>query len=169
MAEYAYNPVQTVEPNQNIILDTVIHCNKGYVYHRNQSGIVILRGIVNNPTSCFARYQVTFNGNWHGYEIHQGDTVPFGDAESKPLAVFDDGRTDGYVASEKCMGTYIHGILDNPAFVERLLKPFADKINADAGVFDYHEFKERQYNLLADHVRKYVDIPHLYQILMTND
>ena len=63
-------------------------------------------------------------------------TVPFGDAESKPLAVFDDGRTDGYVASEKCMGTYIHGILDNPAFVERLLKPFADKINADAGVFD---------------------------------
>ena len=113
--------------------------------------------------------QVTFNGNWHGYEIHQGDTVPFGDAESKPLAVFDDGRTDGYVASEKCMGTYIHGILDNPAFVERLLKPFADKINADAGVFDYHEFKEHQYNLLADHVRKYVDIPHLYQILMTND
>ena len=63
MAEYAYNPVQVVEPNQNIILDTIIPCNKGYVYHRNQSGIVILRGIVNNPTSCFARYQVTFNGN----------------------------------------------------------------------------------------------------------
>lgn len=63
MAEYAYNPVQLVEPNQNIILDTVIPCNKGYVYHRNQSGIVILRGIVNNPTSCFARYQMTFNGN----------------------------------------------------------------------------------------------------------
>lgn len=63
MAEYAYNPVQLVEPNQNIILDTVIPCNKGYVYHRNQSGIVILRGIVNNPASCFARYQVTFNGN----------------------------------------------------------------------------------------------------------
>ena len=63
MAEYAYNPVQLVEPNQNIILDTVIPCNKGYVYHRNQSGIVILRGIVNCPTSCFARYQVAFNGN----------------------------------------------------------------------------------------------------------
>lgn len=63
MAEYAYNPVQLVEPNQNILLDTVIPCNRGYVYHRNQSGIVILRGIVNNPTACFARYQVTFNGN----------------------------------------------------------------------------------------------------------
>lgn len=63
MAEYAYNPVQIVEPNQNVILDTVIPCNKGYVYHRNQSGIVILRGIVNNSCGCFARYQVAFNGN----------------------------------------------------------------------------------------------------------
>jgi len=60
MAEFANNPVQLVEPGQNILLDTVIPCNKGYVYHRDQSGIVILRGITNN---CFARYQVTFNGN----------------------------------------------------------------------------------------------------------
>lgn len=63
MAEFAYNPIQLVEPNQNIILDTVIPCNKGYVYHRDQSGIVILRGIVNCPQACFARYQATFNGN----------------------------------------------------------------------------------------------------------
>ena len=63
MAEFAFNPVQLVEPNQNIILDTVIPCNKGYVFHRDQSGIVILRGIVNCPNACYARYQVTFNGN----------------------------------------------------------------------------------------------------------
>ena len=63
MAEYAYNPIQLVEPNQNILLDTVIPCNKGYVFHRENSGIVILRGIVNCPQACFARYQVTFNGN----------------------------------------------------------------------------------------------------------
>ena len=63
MAEFAYAPVQQVEPNQNVLLDTVIPCNKGYVFHRNQSGIVILRGIVNCPNAGFARYQVTFNGN----------------------------------------------------------------------------------------------------------
>lgn len=63
MAEFAFNPVQLVEPNQNVILDTVIPCNKGYVFHRDQSGIVILRGIVNCPNACFARYQVTFNAN----------------------------------------------------------------------------------------------------------
>ena len=63
MAEFASNPVQEVQPNQNVLLETVIPCSKGYVYHRNQSGIVILRGIVNNSCGCFARYQVTFNGN----------------------------------------------------------------------------------------------------------
>lgn len=63
MAEFTYNPVQRVEPGQNVVLNTTIGCCKGYVLHRNESGIVILRGIVNNPNSCFARYQVTFNGN----------------------------------------------------------------------------------------------------------
>ena len=63
MAEFAYNPIQLVEPGQNVLLNTVIPCNKGYVFHRESAGIVILRGIVNCPQACFARYQVTFNGN----------------------------------------------------------------------------------------------------------
>ena len=63
MAEFTYNPVQTVLQNQAAIFNTTIGCQKGYVFHRNESGIVILRGIVNNPSSCFARYQCTFNGN----------------------------------------------------------------------------------------------------------
>lgn len=60
MAEFIGDPVQTVQPNQPVLLDTAICCPKGYVYHRPSSGIVTLRGITNN---CFARYQVTFNGN----------------------------------------------------------------------------------------------------------
>ncbi len=63
MAEFTYNPIQLVNANQPVILNTSIACNKGYVYHRNESGIVTLRGIVNNCNACFARYQVTFNAN----------------------------------------------------------------------------------------------------------
>lgn len=63
MAEFIKNDIQLVLPNQQVLLDTSIACNKGYVYHRPGSGIITLRGIVNNPSSCFARYQVTFNGN----------------------------------------------------------------------------------------------------------
>lgn len=72
MAEFTFNPVQTVQPNQPVILNTAIGCPRGYVLHRNESGIVTLRGIVNNPYGCFARYQVTFNGN---IAIPDGGTV----------------------------------------------------------------------------------------------
>lgn len=63
MAEFVYNDRQIVNANQPVVLRTSIPCGKNYVFHRNESGIITLRGIVNNPTACFARYQVTFNGN----------------------------------------------------------------------------------------------------------
>lgn len=72
MAEFTYNPVQTVQPNQPVVLNTSIGCPNGYVLHRNESGIVTLRGIVNNRCGCFARYQVTFNGN---IAVPDGGTV----------------------------------------------------------------------------------------------
>ena len=72
MAEFTNNPVQVVQPNQQVLLNTTIGCSKGYVLHREGSGIVTLRGIVNCPSSCFARYQVTFNGN---IAVPNGGTV----------------------------------------------------------------------------------------------
>lgn len=63
MAEFTYNPVQEVAANQNVIFNSAISCNKGYVLHRNESGIVTLRGIVNNPCGRFARYRVQFDAN----------------------------------------------------------------------------------------------------------
>lgn len=63
MAEYLNNDIQVVQPNQPVLLRTSIGCPNGYVYHRPESGILTLRGIVKNSCACFARYQVTFNGN----------------------------------------------------------------------------------------------------------
>ena len=64
MAEYIQsNVTENVALNTPITFDSSIPCNKGYVVHENGTGIFILRGIVNNPNACFARYQVTFNGN----------------------------------------------------------------------------------------------------------
>jgi len=58
--EFLANAEQTVALNSPIIFTASIPCRKGYVYHEDETGIFILRGITNN---CFARYQVTFNGN----------------------------------------------------------------------------------------------------------
>ena len=100
-----------------------------------------------------------------GYEIHMGETHPFGDAERSPLLHLNDGRQDGYLIDNRCMGTYVHGILDNAAFVDFLLQPFADKISEAAKTFDYAAFKETQYDKLCYHVRQYVDMARIYQIL----
>lgn len=63
MAEYLANAPQAVALNSPVLFTASIPCNKGYVYHEDETGIFILRGVVNNPSGCFARYQVTFNGN----------------------------------------------------------------------------------------------------------
>ena len=55
--------VESVALNTPIPFIDSIRCTKGYVLHSNGSGVVILRGIVNNPTACFARYEVEFTGN----------------------------------------------------------------------------------------------------------
>ncbi|MCS2661093.1 cobyric acid synthase [Bacteroides fragilis] len=102
-----------------------------------------------------------------GYEIHMGTTTPLADVPASPLNHLADGREDGYLADRTCMGTYVHGILDNPSVIDYLLEPFADKLKETT--FDYKAFKEEQYDKLATHVRKHVDLPLIYQILTDND
>lgn len=63
MAEYLASDLQLISLNSPIVFDASIPCNRGYVYHEDETGILILRGIVNNSCCRFARYQVTFNGN----------------------------------------------------------------------------------------------------------
>ncbi len=95
--------------------------------------------------------QVTFEFNGQkcqGYEIHQG--------------VSD--TDEAILMTDCCIGTYIHGILDNAPFVDYLLRPYADKVNTEES-FDYQAFKEQQYDRLADYLRRYVDIPAVYRIL----
>lgn len=104
-----------------------------------------------------------------GYEIHMGLTTPVEGATGCPLSLLEDGSADGYYVDPTCMGTYIHGILDNPGFIDFLLAPFADKLSEkNAGTFDYHTFKEEQYDKLAEHVRRHVNLPLIYQILTEN-
>ena len=97
--------------------------------------------------------QVTFQfegQTCRGYEIHQGvsDT-------DQPI-----------LQADHCIGTYIHGFLDNAPVIDHLLKGMAtDK----APMQSYADFKEEQYDRLADHVRRYVDIDCLYEILRADD
>jgi len=99
-----------------------------------------------------------------GYEIHMGTTSLLDSAEISPLAwIEDENKPDGYFKDRTCMGTYIHGILDNPVFIDFLLEPFVGKL--EGKTFDYREFKDEQYNRLADHIRQHVNLTLIYHIL----
>lgn len=63
MAEFVQTQTpQNVAFGQNLLLADSIPCNRGNVVHRNGSGIITLRGCTNG-NSCFARFEVSFNGN----------------------------------------------------------------------------------------------------------
>ena len=102
-----------------------------------------------------------------GYEIHMGESVPFDGGEARPLNELEDGRLDGCIVSDKCLGTYMHGILDNGEFIDWLLAPYAGKCEKSG--FDYDAFKQQQYNRLADVIREHVDMEKLYKILGRDD
>ena len=59
-AEYLANAVQEVTLNAPINFTVSIPCTRGWVYHEDETGIFILRGMTNQ---CFATYRVTYNGN----------------------------------------------------------------------------------------------------------
>ncbi len=103
-----------------------------------------------------------------GYEIHMGETTLIEGMTASPLNRLEDGAADGCLVDDTCMGTYIHGILDNPEFIDFLLKRFVDKMAVTAETFDYQQFKEEQYDKLADHVRRHVNLSLIYKIMTEN-
>lgn len=98
-----------------------------------------------------------------GYEIHMGRTSTIGEAKESPVARLEDGRFDGYFLDNRCWGSYMHGILDNPVVLDFLADGFSGI--GDNSRFDYAAFKEEQYEKLANLVRSNVDMNYIYSIL----
>jgi adenosylcobyric acid synthase len=83
--------------------------------------------------------------------------------QPSPVAQLDTGEPDGYFLNSRCWGTYLHGILDNEAVVNDLLAPYAS--STDEPRFDFQQFKEQQYNRLADVIREHIDMKQIYASL----
>ena len=101
-AEFTSNAVQTVAASQNVIFtDTAIRCRKGYVVHREGSGVITLRGIVNCPQACNALYEVSFGAN---IAIPDGGTV-----DPISIAIAIDGEalpTSSAIVTPAAAGDY---------------------------------------------------------------
>ena len=89
MAEYSANAIQTVASNGSVIFsESPVPCRKGFIYHRDESGLFRLASnAINNPCNrCNAQYQVAFHAN---IQIPDGGTV-----EPISLALAIDGEVD---------------------------------------------------------------------------
>lgn len=98
MAEYIEVNAQNVSLNSPIVFNSSIPCTKGCVYHEDGTGIFILKGKTDN---CFARYQVTYNGN---VEIPEAGAVTAvgvalavnGESRPSSLAIFTPQAVNEY-------------------------------------------------------------------------
>jgi adenosylcobyric acid synthase len=95
-----------------------------------------------------------------GYEIHCGVT------EHDEKALFGNSALGCYKGN--VMGTYLHGIFENDNF----RKVFIDLLferkgisQQSVGILDYQQYKETQYDLLADVIRNNLNMDMVYSIL----
>ena len=88
-----------------------------------------------------------------GYEIHMGRS------QEKLLPLQGTGNV---------YGSYIHGIFDAPGVSDEILRAICAKKGLDyaaLGTFDLREYKERQYDMLADAVRGGLDMELVHRII----
>lgn len=118
------------------------------------------------------------SGNtWEGYEIHHGQTVT-GTEENGMHSAQKTMRTDDAVKTttllssggscrENLYGCYIHGIFDAPGVAETVIRTLQQAKGQQAGVCQLSraQYKEQQYDLLAEAVRGSIDMEQLYRII----
>ncbi len=104
-----------------------------------------------------------------GYEIHMGRSSL---KNGRPFACITDRegrRTDDGCVYGNIYGTYLHGLFDSGQLVEAFLELIAEK-RQDLHLFakkteDRQTFRQKQFDILADRVRKSMDIEKIYEII----
>ena len=88
-----------------------------------------------------------------GYEMHMGETR--GPGTERPLAIFDDGRSDGAISADGAvLGSYVHGLLSDPDQRRALLS----RLGADGGGLDYRASIDQALDEIAAMLEEHVDM-----------
>ncbi|MGB1140993.1 MAG: cobyric acid synthase CobQ, partial [Halioglobus sp.] len=98
-----------------------------------------------------------------GYEIHCGESR--GSALKHPFAQLDDGRSDGARSTDgQVMGTYLHGVFDQPTARDALLAwaGLPGTVAADAEAPSLEQVREQQLDRLAAVIETEMDCEALF-------
>lgn len=100
-----------------------------------------------------------------GYEMHNG--VSTGLALERPVFhLTRDGKTtpDGAISNDnQLLGTYVHGVFDEPAACDALLRWAG--LNSGAESIDYQAHRQSQLDRLADQIEQHLDTRQLRELL----
>lgn len=105
-----------------------------------------------------------------GYEIHMGDTVlkeGVHSATELQDCVSGVKKTDG-AYYKNVYGTYVHGVFDREEVAEAVIRAIGRKKGLDVSEMtgvDFRKFKETQYDILAEELRRHLDMKRIYEIL----
>lgn len=124
-------------------------------------------------TTLSKGYIKEFDCTVSGYEIHMGQTVLSHDEHSL-INVIERNRdltddNDGvFLIQKRIFGTYFHGIFDNSKFTRKFLNAVRDAkglCEISECPTDYIDFKNEQYDKLANIVRQNLDMKKIYSII----
>lgn len=109
--------------------------------------------------------------NFSGYEIHMGETTRL--KEDRECARLVEDTNPDRIKCDGCFeqniyGTYVHGMFDSSEVVDKIIEALlAEKgyDKKDIHALDIGEYKEKQYNLLADAIRANLDMEAIYKIM----
>lgn len=123
-----------------------------------------------------ARTVATWNRTGHrvaGYEIHMGQTHAL-ETRRPTLTVItrNDQATDDqdghHSADDRVWGTYLHGLFDDidfrHDFLKRLKPDLAQALDTETAE-SVAAFRDRQYNLLAQHFEQHLDMDKIMELL----
>ena len=95
-----------------------------------------------------------------GYQIHTGRTA----VQGVPFCRLADGSAEGCV-KDNVAGTYLHGLFDTGELTEKLVQLLCSRKGispASAPLLSMQEYRQQQFDLLADGVRRALDMNALY-------
>lgn len=101
-----------------------------------------------------------------GYEIHMGITE-LGSGLQPLIAIEGEGAAhfDGASSADgKIMGTYLHGLFDEPVFLDNFIKGFGKPADGGGEMPSAAAHKEIQYDRLAAHFSQHLNLKLLFDI-----
>ncbi len=166
-----HDPKQVESPRKHVRAMGLLDVDTVFEEDKTRTRVRGTIGQFDGVFSCLSGMDVK------GYEIHMGTTKRRGESQAFSCI---SGRRSGGAGGERegdqedgavkgnCCGTYIHGIFDGNKVAPELVKALLKRKGLEYGELhgrDYKAYKEEQYDLLAEELRRHLDMDSIYRIM----